>query len=118
MSYNINTWKTKKLDNFIIPMVEIRKLPYVDVDLDEDGNVEISGVSEMFEIIGNLKNKKVHVATICYAGEGSGSTWDDLKKCFESSTGELIATQIWKEGDSITRLVVKDGNVTEENIEL
>ena len=118
MSYNIDTWKTKKLENLVIPMSEIRKLPYVDVYLDEDGNIDISGVSEMFEITGTLDGKSVRVVTICHEGERSGHTWDALKTCLKSSTGEFVATQVWEGGDSITRLIVKDGIVTEENIEL
>jgi hypothetical protein len=106
MSYNISSWKTKTLDNLIIPLAEIKKLPHVDVDLDEDGNIEISNVAE------------VHVKSFHNGGEGSGHSWDEVKKCLQSSTGELIAVLVWESGDYISRLTVKDGVVTEEEIEL
>lgn len=117
MSYNIDTWRTKKLENLVIPMDAVKALPYVDIDVDGE-NVSVGGTAEGFGMGGQLKDGMLHVSDIEYSSEGSGHCWDALKDMLSKSTGELIATQVWEGGDSITRLAVKDGNVTEENIEI
>jgi len=118
MSYNINTWKTKKIDSLKIPLTEIQKLPDVEIELLPENKVCIIGTSEMFEIEGTLEGDKVAVSKIEAGGESSGSTWNELLACLRTSTGKLIATQVWERGDSITRLKVKDGIVEEEEIEI
>lgn len=118
MSYNIDTWRTKKLEGLKIPISEIHKLPYVAINLLPENKIEVAGVSEGFEIEGMLENDIIAVSQIVMTGEGSGRTWENVISCLKNSTGELIATQVWEGGDSITRLTVKDGIVIEENIEI
>ena len=118
MSYNIDTWNTKKIEGLKIPISEIHKLPYVEVELFPENKVSISGPSEGFEIEGILEKDIISVSEITMDGTGSGNTWENLVSCLEKSTGELIATQIWEGGDSITRLTVKNGIVAQENIEI
>ena len=51
-------------------------------------------------------------------GEGSGHFNKHLKKLLEHSTGTLEAILMWEHGDSISKLIVQDSNVTETNIEI
>ena len=52
-------------------------------------------------------------------GEGSGTFKHlILDEALKESTGELEAVLVWEGGDSITRFIVKDGEVSESNIEL
>jgi len=118
MSYNIDTWKTKSIDSLEIPLAVIHKMPDVEVKLLNDNKVCITGLSEGFEINGDLNGKNIAVNDITTWGEGSGHTWDDLLKALKHSKGNLVATQVWEGGDSITRLIVKDGTITEEKVEL
>lgn len=80
--------------------------------------VSISGFVESFEIVGSLQNENVIVENIYYGGEGSGSFWDKFLDMLKKSKGKLIASQVWEGGESITRLTVLDGVVTEEELEI
>lgn len=122
MSYNIDTWRTKKLEDLEIPYAAAEKLSDVSIKIDRldltEPIVHIDGDAEVFEIVGVLQGTNILVNKIeCY-GEGSGWVWEELLEMLKSSTGVLIATQVWEGGDSITRLIVQDGEVTEEQIEL
>jgi len=118
MSYNINTWRTKELQNLVIPLKEIQKIKYIDVKLVGESSVEIYGPSEGFSINGILNGDQIEISKIETSGEGSGSNWKEFCDMLKTSTGKLIATQVWEGGDSITRLIVEDGKVTEESIEI
>ncbi len=126
MSYNIDNWKTKKIEGLKIPLSEIEKLPYVNIcfglgPVAKDGTmpIEITGPSEGFELNGILlDNEIIAVIDIENYGEGSGSTWDDFKEMLSHSEGELEAVMIWESGDSLSRLIVKNGIVTDEPVEL
>jgi hypothetical protein len=118
MSYNIDKWGTKKLEGLKIPISEIHKLPYVEVTLLPENKVNVEGPSEGFMIEGIFGNDMISVSEINTSGEGSGNAWEYLIECLKKSTGKLIATQVWERGDSITRLIVENGMVKEENIEI
>ena len=118
MSYNIDAWKTKTINNLYIPLEAVRNLRDTEIILKEENYIEVEGLSEMFELIGQLDGKNVQVLKIYTGGEGSGSTWEDFKQMLTQSKGKLVATQVWEGGDSITKLIVNDGQVKEENIEI
>lgn len=106
MSYNIDTWHTKELIDFTLPL---------DVFYDSGFFVQLP---ELFELKGNRGGDRVVVLSIYYAGEGSGSSWNDFKEILSQSTGKLVASCVW-EGDAyISRLTIVDGNITEEKIEI
>jgi hypothetical protein len=117
MSYNIDTWRTKTLEDLVIPMDAIKALPYVEISNNED-EVHIGGTTDCFEMVGLWDNGMLSVEKIEYSGEGSGHCWDAFKNMLSKSTGNLVAAQVWEGGDSITRLTVKDGVVSEENVEI
>ena len=127
MSYNITTWKTKEINNLLIPFEVIEKLPYTDIEIDwadkdnksEGLIVKADGLSEGFELVGKtLAKDMVEVIKLYNSGDSSGSTWDDFIKMLEKSSGKLVALQIWEGGDTITKLTVNDGEVIKELVEL
>ena len=118
MSYNIDTWNTKELTSFVVPLSIIQKLAYTEVKLLEDSKIEADGLAEGFEIKGTLKDSMVLVDSIKLYGEGSGHKWENFLDMMKKSKGSLVATQVWEGGDSITKLIINDGNVTKEDVEI
>jgi hypothetical protein len=122
MPYNVDTWKTKELVDLQIPFESFfkheRKDWHPDVTYLADGRLQLTSM-ESEGIIGKLEDGDVHVESINFSGEGSGTmlAWIIIP-ALEDSTGKLVATRIWEGGDSIDRLVVEDGEITEEDIEL
>jgi hypothetical protein len=126
MSYNIDTWKTKTLENLVIPVAALYpktgradwlpNKPTIDF---ETGDVTIEGGSEGFRIKGKMVGTDIHVTNISNSGEGSGSFENYvLTEALKQSKGTLIASRVWEGGDTIDKLTVIDGVVTEENVEI
>lgn len=118
MSYNITSWKTKEISNLLIPLDAIKDLPYTDVEFDGI-NIKADGLSEGFILEGNLIDENmIEVVKINTMYDGSGSTWELFLRMLEKSSGTLVATQIWEGGDSISKLIVNNGMIMQEEIEL
>ncbi len=125
MSYNIDTWKTKKLENLQVPLKAFYEHERTDWHpsqpeiLDADTmRVELECGCEQ-AIRGVLKDGVLCIDEFEMYGEGSGSFRNYvLDNALKQSTGELEAALVWEGGDSITKLVVKDGELTETEIEL
>ena len=137
MSYNITNWTTKVLRDLVIPL----KALHISDDLirqdwqpghskvlalnDEKMNVEMAGFGEgtargkLWSPSGKVDYLFFAVSDICVYGEGSGRFFmERLKPALEQSTGRLEAILVWEGGDSISRLTVQGGIVTDESIEL
>lgn len=122
MSYNITTWKTKKLKNFKIPHKAFFEPDLSDwhprVKIVDDGKISLSAMDND-DIIGVREKDILHIHEINIAGEGSGMfVYKILTRAFEKSSGELEAVCIWEGGDSVSKLIVNDGKVKWEPIEL
>jgi len=130
MSYNISDWKTKRLENLVIPMkafyIYDRKDWHPTFEFTIEGNdVEVARLQDFeFVLEGIVKGETeetaiLKVSDIDITGEGSGTfmSWI-LVPALKQSTGILEAVLIWEGGDSITRLSFNDGEFTEEEIEL
>lgn len=122
MSYNIDTWKTKELRNLRIKMTALHYeedyLDYPTMDT-QTGTLTFTGRAEGFELRGVQTGAYLDVDSIESYGEASGTMHDYLKETILSqSTGLLVAVLVWEGGDTIERLTVRDGVVTEEEIEL
>ena len=117
MSYNIDTWRTKEINDLRVPLASLHDLPRTTVELHHEG-ISAHGLSEGFELHGSLDGAMVRVTAITSYGEASGSTFPTLMALLKLSTGTLIAVQVWEGGDSITRLTVRDGVIMKEQIEL
>lgn len=122
MSYNIDTWKVKKLENLRVPIASFFTNPRTDwhpiKEYHEDGTLTLS-LGEGCEIVGKVENKILIVSSIDFWGEGSGTnmSWI-LEPALKDSTGELVASCVWEGGDSINQLIVKGGNVEWKDIEI
>ena len=124
MSYNIDTVKLKKLENFTIPLdsfysAKINKnwLPKLPVLINDDREISIQmGCGQ--EIRGTLKDGIVTVSRMLLAGEGSGHNLEEvLSLAFKDSKGYYEAVMIWEGGDSVTSYIVDNGVITEKNID-
>ena len=118
MSTNIDNWKTKKLEDFKIPMW-VFKGPECRIKLmpEKDNSVLISIMEGTIE--GKMLSiELMRVDKINYFGEGSGSNFGNiLLPALEKSTGVLEATLIW-EGGEIEKLFVNNGKVKRENLDI
>ena len=124
MSYNISSWKTKKLNNLVIPLKYFYESerkdwhPSEPTIVNTDGDIKLECGCEQ-TIIGSLKNEMLTIKEFEMYGEGSGTFfYYILENALKQSTGELEAIIIWEGGDSITKLIVKDGNLIHEELEL
>lgn len=124
MSYNISSWKTKKLNNLQIPVEEFFTHERIDwrpvFNKDESGKDVINNkFNDCGGIKGEIKDGVFFVEKIDLSGEGSGTFFEwILEPALEKSSGELEAILIWEGGDSVSRLVVTDGDYNHEDIEL
>jgi hypothetical protein len=121
MSYNCDTFKVKKLENLKIPVKSLYKAAREDWHPDrvenDDGTVTFWNCETTVK--GSVKDGILTVQEIDCCGEGSGVVMNDiLEPAFEDSTGELIASCVWEGGDCINHLIVKDGKVKWEEIEI
>lgn len=121
MSYNITTWNVKTLDGLAIPVNALCdgdyfKAPVLDT---KTGAFSIYGMDGTY-IKGAIKGDGyIHVTEIQCYGEGSGSTYRKvLLPALEQSVGTLIVSCVWEGGDDLSRLTVRDGVVTEEEIDI
>ena len=123
MSYNIDTWKLKKLEDLIIPISAFFKHERKDwhPEIKYDGNFVVFYSIMESEIEGTLTESTdaVIVSKIKISGEGSGTLMDwIIEPALKESSGYLEAVCIWEGGDSITRLKVENGVVVDEKIDL
>lgn len=125
MSYDIDTIKVKKLENFVIPI----KAFYEGVREDwmpDQPKIEFPITNEVSitcgfgqKIKGLLREGNLHVTSFNLTGEGSGSLMREvIENAFKQSTGILEMVMVWEGGDSITKMTVIDGDVKEEGVEL
>ena len=129
MSHLITSWKTKSIKDFKIPLVALCRMTGVIMSFPCDGlNVVHIGycgsglkaeTSCEFRIAGVLlENGDVLVDVITNSGYFSESIQPRLLQAFQQSTGELVAVQLWDMGESATRVTVRNGNVSVEDIDI
>lgn len=124
MSYDIDTWKTKKLDGLTIPLEAFYRHERKDwhpkaVINAADSSLVMLDCGCGQEIKGELKDGVLYVTEFDMSGEGSGTFYNwILEPALKESKGTLEAVLVWEGGDSINRLRVKDGKVESEEIDL
>lgn len=126
MSYNIDRWRTKKLENLVVPLTAFYKHERKDwhpskPTLEDIATKEITlkcGCNQ--KITGILdENNQLQITKLDMNGEGSGTFFEwILEPALKESHGQLEAVLIWERGDSVTRLTVNDGVVKHANIDL
>lgn len=124
MSCNIDNWKTKKLDNLVIPIKSFYESKRNDWHPSKPIVTDIDTMEVMLNcgcgqtIYGILKDGMLTVTKFEMYGEGSGTfVCDILKPALTQSTGELEAILFW-ETSEVYRLTVKDGIVSDVEIEI
>jgi len=118
MSYNIDTFKVKKLENLSIPFADLMANEYCNRTNEDDGSITLC-YGEACEVKGYLVGDMVNVKSIDWSGEGSGNDMHDtLEPALKNSIGEFVASCVWEGGDSINQLVVNDGNVAWNDIDI
>ena len=133
MSYNISTWKTKRLENLVIPLDALYNIsedlkrrgwmpepPCFTFRKNDTTLVKIHGLGEGYLSgeIAHLRNM-FWVTEITVYGEGSGTFFSEIFiPALTKSMGMLEAVLIWEGGDTISRLVVEDGQIIESDVEL
>jgi hypothetical protein len=129
MSHIITSWKTKSIKDFKIPLVALCRMTGVIMSFPCDGlnvvHISYCGsglkaeTSCEFRIAGVLlENGDVLVDVITNSGYFSESIQPRLLQAFQQSTGELVAVQLWDMGESATRVTVRNGNVSVEDIDI
>lgn len=122
MSYNISNWKTKKLENLVIPVEALfngsKFAPTPPPMFDARTGKPLDEVTFHFyegEITGKVIDGKIHVSKIYITS--SHDMHDVVKPALKQSTGELEANLTWEDGDAFSKLIVKDGVVLEEDVD-
>lgn len=123
MSYNVDSFKVKRMEGLKLPLKSLYESKRSDWHPDEpeligDNKVIITcGCGQEIEAI--LEDGYLTVTKLNMSGEGSGSFIDYvLFEALKQSTGYLEAILIWEGGDSITRLIVDNGELSNEECEL
>ena len=118
MSYNIDTFKVKRLVDLEIPFADLIACKYCNVENEDDGSTTVS-YGEFCTIKGRLAGAMLYVESIDWYGEGSGNNmYNILEPALQKSTGELIVSLVWEGGDSVNQLIVNNGNVIWRNIDI
>ncbi len=121
MSYNIDTFKLKILDELSFPVAALYANPREDWHPErkdqEDGVTVFTNLETVLH--GRIEGDRYHVTYISCCGEGSGTIMNDmLEPALAESTGRLVASCVWEGGDCINRLNVNNGTVSWEDIEI
>jgi len=121
MSYNCDTFKVKKIENFRIPVASLYKHERTDWHPErvnhDDGTVTFKNCETTLD--GRIKDDVFICESIDCSGEGSGVVMNwILEPAFKDSAGEFVASCVWEGGDAINRITVKDGNVSWKDIEI
>ena len=96
----------------------LRENPNPTIDT-ETGVLAFTGRGECFALRGKQDGDWLLVEKIVSYGEASGTMHDYLiETILPQSMGYLHAVLVWEGGDSVTRLEVRDGAVSEEEVEL
>lgn len=120
MSTRIDKLVVKKLDNFIVPLLETSTLFDDGAEILEYSplRLKFSGGSEMGEIVGTVvDSNRIMLESLDWGGEASGSRFDQFELLLSRSTGTMKAVIVWEEA-GIDRLIVVDGQVSIYSIDL
>jgi hypothetical protein len=124
MSTNIITWKTKKLENLVIPLSAFFIHPRKDWHPEQPIIRDVTTMEVLLKcgcgqmIKGRLIEGQLHVSSFKMEGEGSGGFKDwILDEALKQSTGELQVAIVWESGE-VTNLTVKDGVLEENQVDL
>ena len=122
MSYNIDTFKLKKLEDLIIPVDEFfihERKDYHPSRRDNDDKTTTFQFDEMDGMTGYVVKGLFYVESIDLGGEFSGTAMACvIEPALKKSTGIMEASTVWEGGDSIAKIIVDNGYVKWEDIEI
>lgn len=122
MSYNIDRFKLKELEQFSLPLESLFKSGRTDwhprrVNHD-DGSVSFE-IGEGIVMSGVISGTTLYMHAFTCSGECSGYAMHEVfERAFAESSGRLVASCVWEGGDTINRLVVDNGKITWEPIDI
>ena len=130
MSYNISAWRTKENESFTLALSGLSQYEDRDRRAKDPVVTDILSMRLVIEFptgdgrlvgtltyIDGLPYLKVNELSI--SGEFSGTFLDIvLKPAFKNSFGKYVASVFWEELGVITKLIVRDGIVSEHEVEL
>ena len=122
MPYNIDNWRTKKLEDLRIPLKsffqESNEMWWPEIEWMNKRELTLTFV-DAAEIHGEVIDDIFHIDKIEFYGEGSGTSMaETFEPALAQSKGKLVASLVWEGGDTINRLIVNDGVVEWEDIEI
>lgn len=124
MSYNIDTFKVKKLENLVIPTAYFYEHNRKDfhpkkvLGENDDSCIRFE-FSESCFVEGPVIDGIVQVKSINFCGEFSGTSMNEVfEPALENSTGVLIASCVWEGGDTVNQLRVENGEVEWVDIDI
>ena len=116
MSYNVTHTKVKEIEDFRIP---ISMLTQAEVEFDPEAVMYCFSFGECSNIYGKKEDAVLIVDKLEWYSEFSGTAYrESLLPAFKQSTGIFEAVFIWEGGYEIERVIVVDGEVKEEQIDL
>lgn len=121
MSYNIDTFKVKKLENLRCPVASFykheRKDWHPEKTIEDDMSVTFKSLDPEWH--GKIIDDDFVFESIDCSGEGSGTTMRlILEPALLDSTGILVASCVWERGNCINQLKVENGKITWTEIEI
>lgn len=126
VGYNISKFTVKKLNGLTLPIQALYshekrdRQPYAPHLEDPEKGIWYIKWSDTIWIRGTTEESVIlTVTSINMCGEWSGIIYQEvLYPALKESKGTLEAILIWESGDSINRIIVKDGEVKSEPVEL
>lgn len=114
MSTNITHWEVIRISDLAIDAAALNDLEYERLP---DGKLAYDLECEFGAMIGKKHRGVFQIETIEFGAEGSGRAYEDtLLPLLRQTRGLLDAMAIWEGGDSLTRVYVNNGVVTESEI--
>ena len=123
MSYNIDTWKLKKVDlilpkGFNMETFSERAFGQIEVNSNLE-DWEYNWDDEGLGIKGKITNKGLEVTDIQCRGEGSGNDYYDLLvPLVQKFNGYVEAGTVWEGGDTIAKITIDKAGEHSEEVEI
>ena len=123
MSYNISSTQGEEFKDFKIPVNTLMGDEVPDnwkpeMQVIDPMKMEVEVSMGEITIEGVMKDGLIHVTNMDLSGEGSGSFMHHvLMDAFKKSTGLYKGVHTWEGGDTVSRFQVKDGVITEKDID-
>ena len=122
MSYNISNFRLKSV-SLVLPtdfkMKAFSRRAWDEIHLDVDDTWEYNQNGEGFQMGGEVTDAGLVATNLnCYS-EGSGGDYHDLLvPLFKEFKGDLEASVVWEGGDTIEKVSIAKGILTETKIEI